>query len=33
LKKYLDKDIKYVGIDITGNPDVFVDLEKGEIPF
>ena len=33
FKKYLDKDIKYVGIDIAGNPDVFVDLEKGKIPF
>lgn len=33
LKKYLSRDIEYVGIDVTGNPDVFVDLEKRKIPF
>lgn len=33
LKKYLTKDVEYIGIDIAGNPDVFVDLEKGKIPF
>lgn len=33
LKKYLDKNVEYVGIDIAGDPDVHVDLEKGSIPF
>lgn len=33
LKKYLDDKAEYVGIDIGGNPDVFVDLEKEKIPF
>jgi 2-polyprenyl-3-methyl-5-hydroxy-6-metoxy-1,4-benzoquinol methylase len=33
LKKYLSDDIEYIGIDITGNPDIFVDLEKQKIPF
>lgn len=33
LKKYLKKDVEYIGIDIAGNPDVFVDLEKQKIPF
>ncbi len=33
LKKYLSKDIEYVGIDVAGNPDIFINLEKGKIPF
>lgn len=33
LKKYLDNDVEYVGVDVAGKPDVFVDLEKQKIPF
>jgi len=33
LKKYLGVAIEYTGIDIAGNPDIFVDLEKEKIPF
>lgn len=33
LKKYLDEDVKYVGVDIAGKPDVFINLEKQKIPF
>ena len=33
LKKYLDKDTEYVGIDIGSNPEIFIDLEKKKIPF
>lgn len=33
LKKYLDKNTKYTGIDIVGNPDIFVNLEKEKIPY
>jgi ubiquinone/menaquinone biosynthesis C-methylase UbiE len=31
LKKYVTGE--YVGVDIAGNPDISVDLEKGKIPF
>ena len=31
LKKYLTDDIKYVGIDIEGEPDFIVDLEKEKL--
>ncbi len=33
LKKYLSSNIEYIGIDIAGTPDVFVNLEKEKIPF
>jgi len=33
LKKHLDSSVEYVGIDIAGNPDIFVNLEKEKIPF
>lgn len=33
LKKYLDKKTEYLGIDVGGNPDVYVDLEREKIPF
>lgn len=31
LRKYLTNDIKYVGIDIEGDPDFIVDLEKDKL--
>lgn len=33
LKKYLDKNVEYTGIDIAGRPDRFIDLEKEKIPY
>ena len=33
LEKYLSRDVEYTGIDVGGNPDIFVDLEKRKIPF
>lgn len=33
LKKYLDNGAKYTGIDIDGDPDIFINLEKQKIPF
>jgi len=33
LKKFLDSNTEYVGIDISGSPDIKVDLEKQKIPF
>ena len=33
LKKHLGKDTEYVGIDIAGDADIFLDLEKEKIPF
>jgi len=33
LQKYLPVNVNYTGIDIAGDYDIQVDLEKGEIPF
>jgi len=34
LRKYLPKEVEYIGIDIAEvSPDVFIDLEKEKIPF
>ena len=33
LKKYVPEDAEYTGIDVDGYYDVFVDLEKGAIPY
>lgn len=33
LKKYLPSKAEYLGIDITGSPDIFLDLEKEKLPF
>jgi len=33
LKSILDQSINYVGIDITGNPDIVVDIESIPLPF
>ena len=34
LKKYLPEAIKYIGVDIAGKPDVFIDLDKiDRLPF
>lgn len=33
LKRFLDKDAEYIGIDIVGEPDFIVDLDKEKIPF
>lgn len=31
LKDYLDKNIKYIGVDLSGNPDFLIDLEKEKL--
>jgi hypothetical protein len=34
IKKYLSNDIRYMGIDIAGNPDIYLDLDKiDRLPF
>jgi len=33
LKEYLPDNVEYTGIDIAGNPDRFVDLDKEGVPF
>ncbi|MBU2544898.1 methyltransferase domain-containing protein [Patescibacteria group bacterium] len=33
LKRYLNDGVKYVGIDVAGDPDIFVNLDKEKIPF
>ncbi len=31
LKKYIDKNVKYIGVDISGNPDYLINLETDKL--